>query len=343
MRGVWVRELTEFENLTVEECPRPKMSNNQVRVSVQAAGVSFAQSLVVQGKYQRRMPLPFSPGSEISGIVTEVGEETSRIKVGDRICAVVEWGGLAEEAVAYEANSFVLPDNLEFHRAICFTNSYSTSCAALTWPHLLNVKADDTLLVHGGAGGVGIGAIEIAKILGATVIATVGSTENTSVAKEHGADSVINYIEEDFRDQVLEFTDGIGVNAVYDPVGGDVFSQSLRCLTPEGRIMPVGFAGGTIQQIPANILLVKNITVCGLNMGYYFGWSDMEVRDLFSPLMQKLLNQLFNWFEAGLLNPRVNQIFSLDNFQEAMATVLGRRSLGRVAVVKGDEAKRLVK
>ena len=343
MRGVWVGELTEFENLTVEECPRPKMSNNQVRISVQAAGVSFAQSLVVQGKYQRRMPLPFSPGSEIAGIVTEVGDETSRIKVGDRICAVVEWGGLAEEAVAYEANSFVLPDNLEFHRAICFTNSYSTSCAALTWPHLLNVKADDTLLIHGGAGGVGIGAIEIGKILGATVIATVGSTKKTSVAKEHGADSVINYKEEDFRDQVLELTDGIGVNAVYDPVGGDVFSQSLRCLTPEGRIMPVGFAGGTIQQIPANILLVKNITVCGLNMGYYFGWSDMEVRDLFSPLMQKLLNQLFNWFEAGLLNPRVNQIFSLDNFQEAMATVLGRRSLGRVAVVMGDEAKRLVK
>ena len=107
--------------------------------------------------------------------------------------------------------------------------------------------------------------------------------------------------------------------------------------------MPVGFAGGTIQQSPANILLVKNITVCGLNMGYYFGWSAMEVRDLFSPLMQKLLNQLFSWFEAGLLNPRVNQIFSLDNFQEAMATVLGRRSLGRVALVMGDEAKRLVK
>ena len=113
MRGVWVGELTEFENLTVEECPRPKMLKNQVRISVQAGGVSFAQSLVVQGKYQRRMPLPFSPGSEISGIVTEVGEETSRIKVGDRICAVVEWGGLAEEAVAYEANSFVFPDNLD--------------------------------------------------------------------------------------------------------------------------------------------------------------------------------------------------------------------------------------
>ena len=343
MRGVWVKELTEFKNLTVAECRRPTMLKNQVRVAVQAAGVSFAQSLVVQGRYQRKPPLPFSPGSEIAGIVTEVGDETNRINVGDRICAIVEWGGLAEEAVAYEANTFTLPGSLEFHRAICFTNSYSTSCAALTWPHLLNVKGDDVLLVHGGAGGVGIAAIEIAKIQGATIIATAGSPEKVCVAKDHGADHVINYRKENFRDRVLDITDGIGVNAVYDPVGGEVFAQSLRCLAPEGRIMPVGFAGGTIQQIPANILLVKNATVCGLNMGYYFGWSDKDVRDEFSPLMQQLLAKLFTWFERGLLNPRVIQIFSLDDFQEAMATVLGRWSQGRVAVVMGDEAKRLGK
>jgi len=343
MRGVWVKELTEFDNLTVEDCPTPEMSPKQVRVQVQAAGVSFAQSLVVKGQYQRKPPLPFSPGSEVAGIVTEVGAETNRIKVGDRVCAIVEWGGLAEEAVAYEANTFVLPDSLEFHRGICFTNSYSTSCAALTWPHLLNVKAGETLLVHGGAGGVGIAAIEIGKILGATVIATVGSAAKMEVAKAHGADHVINYRDEEFRSRVLEITNGDGVNAVYDPVGGEVFKQSLRCLAPEGRIMPVGFAGGDIQQIPANILLVKNATVCGLNMGYYFGWSDKDVRDKFSPLMQQLLAKQFAWFEQGLLNPRVTQTYALDDFQAAMATVLGRLSQGRVAVVMGDEAKRLGK
>ena len=343
MRGVWVKELTEFDNLTVEDCPTPEMSPKQVRVQVQAAGVSFAQSLVVKGQFQRKPPLPFSPGSEVAGIVTEVGAETNRIKVGDRVCAIVEWGGLAEEAVAYEANTFVLPDSLEFHRGICFTNSYSTSCAALTWPHLLNVKAGETLLVHGGAGGVGIAAIEIGKILGATVIATVGSAAKMEVAKAHGADHVINYRDEEFRSRVLEITNGDGVNAVYDPVGGEVFKQSLRCLAPEGRIMPVGFAGGDIQQIPANILLVKNATVCGLNMGYYFGWSDKDVRDKFSPLMQQLLAKQFAWFEQGLLNPRVTQTYALDDFQAAMATVLGRLSQGRVAVVMGDEAKRLGK
>mgnify|MGYP003386574392 FL=1 len=175
MRGVWVKDWTEFENLKVEECPKPALLPKQVRMEIQAAGVSFGQSLVVAGRYQRKPPLPFSPGSEMSGIVTELGAETNRIRVGDRVCSIVEFGGLAEEGVAYEANTFVIPDSLEFHRAICFTSSYSTSCAALTWSHLLNVQPGDTLLVHGGAGGVGIAAIEIGKILGAEVIATVGS------------------------------------------------------------------------------------------------------------------------------------------------------------------------
>ena len=343
MRGVWVKDWTEFENLKVEECPKPALLPKQVRMEIQAAGVSFGQSLVVAGRYQRKPPLPFSPGSEMSGIVTELGAETNRIRVGDRVCSIVEFGGLAEEGVAYEANTFVIPDSLEFHRAICFTSSYSTSCAALTWSHLLNVQPGDTLLVHGGAGGVGIAAIEIGKILGAEVIATVGSEEKMAIAKAHGADYVINYNEELFRDQVLEITNGEGANAIFDPVGGEVFKQSLRCIAPEGRIMPVGFAGGDIQQIPANLLLLKNVTVCGLNMGYYFGWSEKDVRDQFSPLMQALLAKLFAWYEDGLLKPRVTQTFALDDFQEAMGVVLGRLSQGRVAVVMGEEAQRLDK
>ena len=343
MRGVLVAEYTEFQNLKVQDCPVPELAPGQVRIKTQAAGVSFATSLMVAGRYQRKPPLPFVPGTEAVGIVTEITPEVERLKVGDRVASVLDWGGLANETVAFEVNTFPIPDSLEFYRAICFTNSYSTSCAALTWDHLLNVKAGETLLVHGGAGGVGIAAIEIGKILGATVIATVGSDEKIAIAKEHGADHVINYREGPFREKVLEITGGRGANAIYDPVGGEVFEQSLRCIAPEGRIMPVGFAGGTIQKIPANILLVKNVTVCGLNMGYYFGWSDKDVRDQFSPLMQQLLAKEFAWFEAGLLNPRVTQIYALDDFQEAMAIVLGRLSQGRVAIVMGDEAKRLGK
>ncbi len=341
MRGVLVKEFTEFENLRVEDCPPLTLQPGQLRIRTQAAGVSFATSLVVSGRYQRKPPLPFVPGTEAVGIVTETGADVQRVRAGDRVAAILDWGGLAEEVVAHEINTFALPHSLEFYRAICFTNSYGTSCAALTWPHLLNLQAGETLLVHGAAGGVGIAAVEIGKIRGAQVIATVGSDEKSAIAKAHGADHVINYSDGPFRDQVLDITGGRGANAIYDPVGGEVFEQSLRCIAPEGRIMPVGFAGGTIQQIPANLLLVKNITVCGLNMGYYVGWSPDDMRHEYGPRMQEMLAQLFAWFEQGKLNPRVSHTFALDDFQDAMAVVLGRRSHGRVAIVMDEEARRL--
>jgi NADPH2:quinone reductase len=342
MRGVLVTEWTEFENLTLtDNCPIPELGPRHVRIKTQAAGVSFATSLMVAGKYQRKPLLPFVPGSEVAGYVTEVGPEADGFAVGDRVTAVVDWGGQAEEATAHAVNTFKIPDNLEFHRAVGFTNSYSTSYAALCWPHLLRVTEGDTVLIHGAAGGVGIAAIEISKVKGATVIATVGSEEKRAVALEHGADHVINYREGEFRKPVLELTNGLGANVIYDPVGGDVFTESLRCIAPEGRIMPVGFAGGTIQQIPANLLLVKNITVCGLNYGYYMGWSPTDVREQYGPRMQESMDQLFQWYEQGHLKPRVSHIYPLEKFQDAMATVLGREAMGRVVLVLDKEAKRL--
>ena len=342
MRGVLVREWTAFENLKIEECPKPVLGPGQIRIKTAAAGVSFATSLVVAGRYQRKPPLPFVPGTEATGTVIETAADVSKLRLGDRVACILDWGGMAQEAVAHTVNVFKLPDSLEFHRAICFTNSYTTSYAALAWPHLLRVQEGETLLVHGAAGGVGMAAIEIGKILGATVIATVGSAEKAAFATAHGADHVINYRDTPFRDAVLDLTNGLGANAIYDPVGGAVFEQSLRCIAPEGRIMPVGFAGGTIQQIPANILLVKNITVCGLNMGYYVGWSPNDMRNEFADRMQKVLAQLFAWFEEGRLNPEVSHCFALAEFQQAMAIVLGRQSIGRVALVMDQEARGLI-
>lgn len=341
MRGVLVKEWTTFDKLNLEDCPSPPLGSGQLRIRTQAAGVSFATSLFVQGKYQRRPPLPFVPGTETAGIVTEVADDVRRVKVGDRVCAVLDWGGLAEEAVANEVNTFRLPDGLTFDRAVGFTNSYSTSYAALCWSHLLRLQAGESLLVHGAAGGVGIAAIEIGKILGATVFATAGSAEKLAIAREHGADHVINYRETPFRDAVLEATGGRGVDVVFDPVGGEVFEQSLRCIAPEGRIMPVGFAGGTIQQIPANLLLVKNITVSGLNLGYYFGWSPDDVRHKYADRLLETMTRLFDWFEEGRLNPRISHTYRLDDFKSAMETVLGRQSTGRVALVMDEEARRL--
>jgi NADPH2:quinone reductase len=341
MRGLIVRDWTTFDRLQIEDLPEPELSEDGVRIRVQAAGVSFATSLVVQGKYQRKPPLPFVPGTEVAGVVEAVGPRASRFKKGDRVCAVLDWGALAEVACAREVNTYAIPDSLEFCRAIAFTNSYATSSAALTWPHLLNVQAGQWLLVHGASGGVGIAAVEIGKILGATVIATAGSAEKLTLAQAHGADHLVNYREENFRDRVLALTDGRGVDAVYDPVGGEVFMQSLRCMAPEARIMPVGFAGGEVPQIPANILLVKNLIVCGLNMGLYYGWSPVDLRHIYEERIRAHMQQLFGWFEAGQINPVVAKTYPLAGVFEAMEDVLGRRALGRAAVVMDAEAARL--
>lgn len=338
MRGVLVKEWTAFENLTLEEVPEPPLAPNQVRIRTQAAGVSFATSLVVQGKYQRKPPLPFVPGTEAAGIVEEVGAEVRRFRPGDRVIAVLDWGGLAEKAVAFEVNCYRIPDGLDFAPSISFTNSYGTSAAALTWPHLLNLQPGETLLVHGAAGGVGLAAVEIGKILGATVIATAGGDAKLAVVREHGADHAIDYRKGPFRDRVLELTGGKGADVILDPVGGDVFDQSLRCIAPEGRIMPVGFAGGRIPQIPANILLVKNVTVCGLNLGYYYGWSPYDARYDYEDRMRALMDLLFGWYEAGRLKPTVSHAFPIERFQEAMAAVLGRQSIGRVVLLMNEAA-----
>ena len=341
MQGVLVHDWTPFEQLNLVEMPRPTCGEREVLIGIQAAGISFATSLVVQGKYQRKPPRPFVPGTEVAGVIVECGPLATRFKPGDRVCAVLDWGGLAEYACAKEVNVFALPPALEFARAISFTNSYATSAAALTWPHLLNVQRGQSLLVHGAAGGVGIAAVEIGKLLGATVIATAGSADKLAVARAHGATHAINYREREFRDEVLALTGGRGVDAVYDPVGGEVFMQSLRCLAPEGRIMPVGFAGGDIPQIPANILLVKNLTVCGLNMGLYYGWSPQDLRYEYEDKIRANMRQLFHWFEQGLINPEVSTTYPLPEFQAAMADVLSRRAIGRIAVVMGAEAARL--
>lgn len=341
MKGLLVKHWTTFDQLALVEVPQPTLGARDVRIRIQAAGVSFATSLVVQGKYQRKPPLPFTPGTEVAGVIIETGAQATRFKVGDRVCAVLDWGGLAEQAVAREVSVFGIPAGLSFARAIAFTNSYATSAAALTWSHLLNVQAGETLLVHGASGGVGIAAVEIGKILGATVIATAGSAAKLALARAHGADHGINYRDIEFRHEVLALTDGRGADAVYDPVGGEVFMQSLRCMAPEGRIMPVGFAGGDIPQIPANILLVKNLIVCGLNMGLYYGWSPHDMRYFYADRMRANMDRLFTWFVEGRINPVVDITYPLERVHEAMDDVLTRRAIGRVAVVMDEEARRL--
>jgi NADPH2:quinone reductase len=321
------------QDLKLEDVAPVPLKAGQVRIRVKAAGVSFATTLVIAGKYQRRPPFPFAPGTEVSGVVSEVDAACRRVKIGDEVVAVLDWGGLAEEAVAHEVNVFLKPRNVGFVEAIQFAISYPTSAGALTWPNVLDVQKGQTLLVHAAAGGVGMAAVEIGKILGATVIATAGGARKTAFARSHGADHVIDYSSQDFRDEVLKLTNGRGVDRVYDPVGGEVFNQSLRCMAVESRICPVGFAGGTIPQIPANILLVKTIAVMGFNYGYYVGWSPHDARFEEAGRVLALMERIRGWCEAGLCRPYIDRTFSLDQAAQAMRALVERSVTGRVAIV----------
>ena len=333
MKAMICRQWGEPEDLRLEDVDPAPLKAGQVRLRIKAAGVSFATTLVIAGKYQRRPPLPFAPGTEASGVVTEIDPACKRVKVGDEVVAVLDWGGLAEEVVAHEVNVFPKPRNVGFVEAIQLAISYPTSAAALTWPATLDVRKGQTLLVHAAAGGVGMAAVEIGKILGTTVIATAGGERKTAFAKAHGADHVIDYRATDFREEVLKLTNGQGVDRVYDPVGGEVFTQSLRCMAVESRICPIGFASGTIPQIPANILLIKTLAVTGFNYGYYVGWSPHDARFEEADRVLALMERIRGWCEAGLCRPHVDRTFRLEKAAEAMRALLERSVTGRLAVV----------
>ncbi len=331
MRGLLVTEFTDFEKLTVVDIPSPKIKPKQIRIRVKAASISFANHLVVTGKYQRKPPLPFTPGTECAGEIIECGAEVTRFQPGNRVFSLLDWGAHADEAIAWEVNTYPIPDNLTFAQATNF-NSYATSGAAITWPHLLNLKSGQTLLIHGAAGAIGLAAIDIAKIIGAEVIATASTDKKRYAARAQGADHVIDYSTGHFRDEINDITDGKGVNAVLDPVGGKVFDQSLRCLTLEGRICPIGFTSGETAQIQSNILLVKNITVCGLNMGTYYGWSPVDIRYEMENRIRPLMTRIHDWAAKDSINPYVCATYRLSDFKKAMDLVLSRRSIGRVAL-----------
>lgn len=333
MRALVCRRWGGPDDLALEDLASPALGPGQVRIRVRAAGVSFATSLVIAGKYQRRPPFPFVPGTEVAGEVVETAPDARRFAVGDAVYAVLDWGGLAEQAVAHEVNVFPRPPSLDAVRAVALPISYPTSAAALTWRDALDLRAGMTLLVHAAAGGVGIAAVEIGKACGATVIAVAGGPRKTGFARDHGADHVLDHTAGPFRDDVLRLTGGRGVDRVYDPVGGATFDQSLRCMAVGGRICPIGFASGTIPQIPANILLVKSLSVAGCNLGYYVGWSPHDARFEEAERMAALHRRLHGWVEDGTLRPHVDRTYPLERFPEAMRAVLGREVVGRVAIL----------
>ena len=328
MRAVMCRSWMPYQDLPLEDVPSPSLGPGQVRIGTHYAGVSFATSLVTTGRYQRKPPFPFSPGTEVAGEILEVATGVTGFQPGMRVCAVVDWGGHAEEVVTDPATVYPIPDSLPFDRAPQFPTSYATSFAALDW--LAKLQPGETLLVHGSAGAVGLAAVELGKAMGARVIATASTQAKLDVARAHGADETVLFPSVDALEQIRARVKSAHV--VFDPVGGDAFDLSLRTVGECGRILVIGFANGRIQQIPANILLVKNISVLGFNYGKYTGWTLTDERKQHEAKVRALQARMFAWFESRKLNPVTSHVFALADYRAAMDAVLGRQGIGKIVL-----------
>ena len=322
MRAVLCKEWGGPDKLVVEDVPSPPMRAGAVRVAVEAAGINFADLLLVSGQYQEKPPLPFIPGSEAGGVITEAGAGVSNFKPGARVMVLAGGAAFAEEVVVDEARVFPISAKMDFPSAAGFPVAYGTSHGALEWGARL--QPGEWLLIHGAAGGVGLTAVQIGKAMGARVIACAGGPEKLEVARQNGADHLIDYSREDIRERVKEITGGRGADVIYDPVGGDVFDASLRCIAWGGRIIIIGFASGRIPQVPANIALVKNIDVIGFYWGSYQKHKPELLRQSFA--------QLFRWFDEGKLKPHISHRLDLKEVSRAMNLLRERKSTGKVVL-----------
>jgi NADPH:quinone reductase len=322
MRAVLCKQWGEPDTLMLEEVPSPELSAGKVRVRVRACGVNFGDTLMVAGKYQVKPPLPFSPGFEIAGEVLEVGDGVSHLQAGDKVMALGDYGGYAEEVVVPAAMVMPRPPTMSDIHAAAFPVAYGTSHVALE--HRARLQAGETLLVFGAAGGVGLTAVEIGKRMGATVIACASSPEKLQVAAQYGADHLIDYSHESVRERVKEITGGKGADVIYDPVGGAMFDEGMRAIAWEGRLLVVGFASGTIPQLAANLTLVKNCAVMGVYWGAYAQRNPQ--------VLNGSVKTLLGWYAEGTLKPHISQTFPLEQAAEALKALIERKSTGKVVI-----------
>ncbi len=325
MRAVVCRELSGPQSLSVEEVPDPKPGPGEVAIDVAAAGVNFADTLMVTGKYQEKPELPFTPGLELAGTVTALGPGVTGVATGDRVIGLVDRGAFAEVALVRADEVYPIPDSMDFDIAAGFPITYGTAHGALVWR--ADLKQGETLLVHGAAGGVGLAAVEVGKALGAEVIATAGGAEKLEIARAHGADQLIDYRSEDIRERVKALTGGRGADVVFDPVGGEVFMASLRAVAWGGRLLVIGFAAGKVPEIPANLLLVKNLAVLGLYWGAY--------RQKAPALLRAQFETLTGWYAEGRLAPLVSHRLDLAEAGRALDLLLTRKATGKVVLTTG--------
>ncbi|MEE4069658.1 NADPH:quinone oxidoreductase family protein [Pseudomonas viridiflava] len=325
MKALLCKAFGPASTLVLEDIPAPDVKKNEILLDIHAAGVNFPDTLIIEGKYQFKPPFPFSPGGEAAGVISAVGEKVTHLKTGDRVMALTGWGSFAEQVAVPNYNVLPIPESMDFTIAAAFSMTYGTSMHALK--QRANLQPGETLLVLGASGGVGLAAVEIGKALGARVIAAASSAEKLEVAKNAGADELINYTDTSLKDEIKRLTNGNGADVIYDPVGGDLFDQAIRAIAWNGRLLIVGFASGRIPELPVNLALLKGASVVGVFWGSFAQRQPQDNAANFK--------QLFAWFEEGKLKPLVSQVYPLERAGEAIDALGGRRAVGKVVVSIG--------
>src|SRR3954449_7694975 len=321
-KAVVCRELGPPERLRLEDQPFRPLQEAEVRVAIQAAGINFPDILMAAGEYQLKPELPFIPGMEAAGEVIELDGEVQGVAVGDKVIVRMRHGAYADEAVVAPSQLTPLPSTFDYTEGATFLAAHGTAYHALI--DRGQVRPGEVLLVHGAGGGVGLAAVEMGKMLGATVIAAASSIEKLDVAQARGADHLVLYPREPFRDAVKRITDGRGADVVYDPVGGEVFEQSLRCIAWGARVLVIGFTGG-IGLARTNLVLIKGASVLGVRAG--------EAARKNPALGVARIKALREWAEAGKIRPNISHRLPLEDFAKAMQLLIEREAIGRVALM----------
>ncbi|MDH2380533.1 NADPH:quinone oxidoreductase family protein [Bradyrhizobium sp. CER78] len=320
-KAVVCRELGPPERLQLENFASVPLQPGQVRVAIRAAGINFPDILMAAGEYQLKPPLPFTPGSEAAGDVVEV-KDAAGVAVGDKVIVKMRFGAYCDETVAVPAQLVPVPSTFDYAEGATFLAAHGTAYHALI--DRGQIKPGEVLLVHGAGGGVGLAAVEIGKLLGATVIAAASSEEKLTIAKARGADHLVLYEREPFRDAVKRLTDGRGADVVFDPVGGEVFENSMRCINWGARILVVGFTGG-IGLARTNLLMIKGASVLGVRAG------EAVRKD--PALGEVRFKALSEWAEAGRVRPNISHRLPLEDYAKAMRLLIERKAIGRVALM----------
>jgi NADPH2:quinone reductase len=323
VKAVLCKEFGPPERLAVEETAAPTAGAGQVVVEVRACGVNFPDVLMIEDKYQFKPPLPFAPGGEVAGVVTAVGEGVEHVRIGDRVIGSTGWGGFAEEVAVDAARVFPIPPGMDFVPASALLFAYGTSHHALE--DRAQIKPGETLLVLGAAGGVGLAAVELGKVMGARVIAAASNAAKLAVCREQGADEVIDYASEDLKERTKQLTGGAGADVIYDPVGGAFAEAALRAIAWNGRFLVVGFASGDIPRIPLNLVLLKGCQIVGVF------WGAFSARE--PARNQANIQELMRWYAEGKIKPHVSATYPLERAAEALRAMVERKVTGKVVLV----------